>query len=193
MIYTSRELSRVEETQLKERVRAIILKDARSPTRLLEETSLFLHSVERRLPARKRADPAAGRDGELAGKTVLVIDDDVRNIFALTTMLEERGLKVLFAENGRDGLRRLAEERPDLILSDLMMPEMDGFAFLEAARANTLWASIPFVMLSARGDKDAEQQALALGARRYLTKPVDVEALLAIVAHALADGSTSRA
>ena len=122
---------------------------------------------------------------------ILVVEDNELIRAEVATILSLEGFEVVEAENGRDGLRRLAEERPDLILSDLMMPEMDGFAFLEAARANALWASIPFVMLSARGDKDAAEQALALGARRYLTKPVDVEALLAIVAHALGgDAST---
>jgi CheY-like chemotaxis protein len=123
---------------------------------------------------------------------ILVVEDNELIRAEVATILSLEGFEVVEAENGRDGLRRLAEERPDLILSDLMMPEMDGFAFLEAARANTLWASIPFVMLSARADKDAAEQALALGARRYLTKPVDVEALLAIVAHALrGDGESS--
>ena len=118
---------------------------------------------------------------------ILVVEDNELIRAEVATILSLEGFEVVEAENGRDGLRRLAEERPDLILSDLMMPEMDGFAFLEAARANTLWASIPFVILSAHGDKDAAEQALALGARHYLTMPVDVEALLAIVAHALCD------
>jgi CheY-like chemotaxis protein len=114
-----------------------------------------------------------------------VVEDNELIRAEVTTILSLEGFEVMEAENGRDGLRRLAEECPDLILTDLMMPEMDGFAFLQAARANTLWASIPFVILSARSDKDAAEQALALGARRYLTKPVDVEALLAIVTYAL--------
>src|SRR4030095_11937976 len=119
---------------------------------------------------------------------ILVVEDTELIRAEVATILELEGFEVMEAENGRDGLRRLAEERPDLILSDVMMPEMDGFAFLEAARANTLWAGIPFVMLFARYDRAAVEHAMALGARRYLTKPVDVDALLATVSYALGDG-----
>lgn len=121
---------------------------------------------------------------------ILVVEDNELIRAEVATILSLEGFEVVEAENGRDGLDRLAEKRPDLILSDLMMPEMDGFAFLEAARVNTLWASIPFVILSARSDGEAVEQALALGARRYVTKPVDVEALLAIVTYALAGGGS---
>ena len=119
---------------------------------------------------------------------ILVVEDNELIRAEVATILELEGFEVMEAENGRDGLKRLAEDRPDLILSDVMMPEMDGFAFLEAARANALWAAIPFVMLSALDDRDAVEHAMALGARRYLTKPVDVDALLATVSYALGDG-----
>src|SRR5690606_19510013 len=128
---------------------------------LLEETSLFLHSVERRLPARKRPDHASGRDGELTGKTVLVIDDDVRNIFALTTMLEERGLKVLFAENGRDGLELLgAHPEVALVLTDVMMPEMDGYDTMRAIRSNPRYADLPIIALTAKAMKGDREKCL---------------------------------
>jgi len=126
------------------------------------------------------------------GARILVVEDNELIRTEVATILSLEGFEVVEAENGRDGLSRLVEECPDLILSDLMMPEMDGFAFLEAARANSLWASIPFVILSARGDKEAAEQALGLGAQRYLTKPVDVEALLAVVTYALAGDRSVR-
>lgn len=116
---------------------------------------------------------------------ILVVEDNELIRAEVATILTLEGFEVVEAENGREGLRHLAERRPDLILSDLMMPEMDGFAFLEAARANAAWASIPFVVLSARGEQDAAERALALGALRFLTKPVDVEDLLDIVTRSL--------
>lgn len=120
-----------------------------------------------------------------ASACILVVEDNELIRCEVATILSLEGFRVVEAENGRDGLRRLAEGRPDLILSDLMMPVMDGFAFLEAARANVAWAGIPFLVLSARGERDAAERALALGARRYLTKPVAADDLLGFVADAL--------
>jgi CheY-like chemotaxis protein len=132
------------------------------------------------------------------GGRILVVEDNELIRAEVATILSLEGFEVVEAENGRDGLRCLAAARPDLILSDLMMPEMDGFAFLEAARTNALWANIPFVVLSARGEQEAAERALALGARRFLTKPVDVQDLLDIVTRALetapstSDGGSGR-
>jgi CheY-like chemotaxis protein len=116
---------------------------------------------------------------------ILVVEDNELIRVEVATILSLEGFEVVEAENGRDGLRRLAEHRPDLVISDLMMPEMDGFALLAAVRANASWANIPFVVLSARGEHEAAERALGLGARRYLTKPVDVDALLESVVSAL--------
>jgi DNA-binding response OmpR family regulator len=117
---------------------------------------------------------------------ILVVEDNELIRAEVATMLALEGFEVLEAENGADGLRLLAGVRPDLILSDVMMPEMDGLAFLEATRRNARWAAIPFVMLSARGDEATAERALALGAFRYLTKPVAIESLLAAVSDTLA-------
>lgn len=117
---------------------------------------------------------------------ILVVEDNELIRAEVATMLALEGFEVLEAENGADGLRLLADARPDLILSDVMMPEMDGLAFLEATRRNARWATIPFVMLSALGDEATAERALALGAFRYLTKPVDIDALLVAVSATLA-------
>jgi CheY-like chemotaxis protein len=120
-----------------------------------------------------------------AAGRILVVEDNELIRAEVATILALEGFDVVEAENGREALAYLSRARPDLILSDLMMPEMDGFAFLEAAHMNALWATIPFVVLSARGELEAAERALALGASRFLTKPVDVQDLLAIVTDAL--------
>jgi CheY-like chemotaxis protein len=128
-----------------------------------------------------------------AAARILVVEDNELIRAEVTTILSLEGFEVIEAENGRDGLACLAAGLPDLILSDLMMPEMDGFAFLEAARTNARWARIPFVVLSARGEREAAERALALGARRFLIKPVDVQDLLDTVASTLGgDAPASR-
>ena len=117
---------------------------------------------------------------------ILVVEDNELIRAEVATILSLEGFEVLEAENGREGLSRLADSTPDLVLSDLMMPEMDGFALLQAVRTSAAWRHIPFVVLSARGEQAAAQRALALGARRYLTKPVDVTDLLDAVTCSLA-------
>src|SRR3954453_17975967 len=129
IVYTGKELTRREETRLKKYAETIIVKDARSPERLLDETSLFLHRVEARLPQAKRRilEQLHSAEGVFKGKKVLIVDDDVRNVFALTSVLEANGMEVLFADNGRDGINTLnANPDVDLVLMDIMMPEMDG-------------------------------------------------------------------
>ena len=129
IVYTGAELSRKEEAELREYADAIIIKDASSPERLLDETSLHLHRLEARLPADKRRmlERLRNSDAVFQGKKMLLVDDDVRNVFALASLLESRGMEILFAENGKDGIQTLREHPDvDLVLMDIMMPEMDG-------------------------------------------------------------------
>ena len=138
IIYTGKELVTAEETRLRKFAETIIVKDVKSPERLLDETALFLHRVEAKLPEQKRRmlERLHNADAVFAGKHVLIVDDDVRNIFSLTSVLEEHGMNVSFAENGRDAHRDAASERPDfdLVLMDVMMPEMDGYETTRAIR-----------------------------------------------------------
>src|SRR5213076_1248402 len=132
IIYTGKELSQEEETRLRRFADTIIIKDVKSPERVLDETALFLHRVEAKLPEQKRRmlERLHSADAVFAGKRVLIVDDDVRNVFSLTSVLEDHGMAVDFVENGRDALTKLgqtADGTYDVILMDIMMPEMDGF------------------------------------------------------------------
>jgi CheY-like chemotaxis protein len=137
IIYTGKELSAAEDTQLRRYADTIIVKDVKSPERLLDETALFLHRVEAKLPEQKRRmlERLHSADATFEQKTILIVDDDVRNIFSLTSVLESHGMAVLFAENGRDALELLrSNPRVDLVLMDVMMPEMDGYETTRAIR-----------------------------------------------------------
>jgi len=184
VIYTGRDLTRREETRLKRYAEAIIVKDARSPERLLDETSLFLHRVEARMPASKRRmiQQLHSADAVFAGRHVLVIDDDVRNVFALTSALETRGMKVSFAENGRDGIEQLeANPDADLVLMDIMMPELDGYETTRLIRAEDRWAQLPIIALTAKAMRGDRERCISAGASDYITKPVDVDQLLSLM------------
>src|SRR5260370_24793470 len=138
IIYTGKDLTRREETKLRRYAETIVVKDVRSPERLLDETSLFLHRVESRLPEEKRQmlQQLHSADAVFEGKRVLIVDDDVRNVFALASVLESRGLEVLFAETGADALRILEDDpNVDLIVMDIMMPELDGYVTIGRIRA----------------------------------------------------------
>ncbi|MHB0947644.1 MAG: HAMP domain-containing protein [Gemmatimonadaceae bacterium] len=185
IIYTGRELTPQEETRLRQDAETIIIKDVKSPERLLDETALFLHRVESRLPEQKRRmlERLHNEDATFAGKRVLVVDDDVRNIFSLTSVLEDHGMIVSFAENGRDAIR-LLEERPgevDLVLMDIMMPEMDGYETTRAIRAKPELKNLPIIALTAKAMKGDREKAIAAGASDYITKPVDVEQLVSLM------------
>ena len=137
IIYTGKELTQAEETQLRKFAETIIVKDVKSPERLLDETALFLHRVEAKLPEQKRRmlERLHNADAVFAGKRVLVVDDDVRNIFSLTSVLEDHGMQVSFAENGKDAIAMLKRAPDfDLVLMDIMMPEMDGYETTRAIR-----------------------------------------------------------
>jgi CheY-like chemotaxis protein len=184
IIYTARDLSPTDEQQLRRSAQTIVLKTAASLDRLLDETALFLHRVHSRLPEakRKRIERVHQSDNALAGRTVLVADDDVRNVFALASLLERYGLVVLSAENGREALARLeAAPEVSLVLMDIMMPEMDGYAAMRAIRARPQWQQLPIIALTAKAMKGDREQCLAAGASDYITKPVDSDQLLSML------------
>jgi CheY-like chemotaxis protein len=162
----------------------VIVKDVRSPERLLDETALFLHrSVARMSEAQRRM--LAGNydaDGILRGKKVIIIDDDVRNIFALTTVLERHEMIVSFAENGRDGIELLHRvPDTDIVLMDIMMPEMDGYDTTRAIRADARFATLPIITLTAKAMKGDREKCLEAGASDYITKPVDTARLMSML------------
>ena len=184
IVYTGKDLSRQEETELRRFAETIIVKDVRSPERLLDETALFLHRVQANLPQPKRTMLEQSRhdDPVLANKKVLIVDDDVRNIFALTSLLERYQMQIVYAENGRDGIERLAAN-PDvkIILMDVMMPEMDGYAATRAIRQQSQFQALPIIALTAKAMQGDREKCLEAGASDYITKPVDTEQLLSLM------------
>src|SRR6185312_15256941 len=184
IIYTGKDLSQAEVTRLRKFAETIIVKDVKSPERLLDETALFLHRVEARLPEQKRRmlERLHNTDAVFAGKHVLVVDDDVRNIFSLTSVLEAHGMNVSFAENGRDALTTL-DSTPgiDLVLMDVMMPEMDGYETMRAIREKSQFRALPIIALTAKAMKGDREKCIAAGASDYITKPVDTDQLLSLM------------
>jgi CheY-like chemotaxis protein len=184
IIYTGKELSPAEETHLRKFADTIIVKDVKSPERLLDETALFLHRVEAKLPEQKRRmlERLHNTDGVFAGKQVLIVDDDVRNIFSLTSVLEDHGMQVVFAENGRDAIQLLeSAQNIDLVLMDIMMPEMDGYETTRRIRDNQRFKTLPIIALTAKAMKGDREKTIAAGASDYITKPVDTEQLLSLM------------
>ncbi|HEX6588444.1 MAG TPA: response regulator, partial [Longimicrobiales bacterium] len=184
IIYTGRDLSPEEETQLRRYAEAIIVKDVKSPERLLDETALFLHRVEADLPEQKRRilERLHNADVTFEGKKVLIVDDDVRNIFSLTSVLETYGMNVIFAENGRQAIDTLqANPDVDIVLMDVMMPEMDGYEATRAIREMEQFRDLPIIAVTAKAMKGDREKTLAAGASDYVTKPVDTEQLLSLM------------
>ena len=184
IIYTGKDLSRDEETRLRRFAETIIVKDVKSPERLLDETALFLHRVEARLPEQKRRmlEHLHDSDAVFAAKHVLIVDDDVRNIFSLTSVLEQHGMEVSFAENGKDALAKLeANPDVDLVLMDVMMPEMDGYETTRAIRGQSRFRNLPIIALTAKAMKGDREKCIEAGASDYITKPVDTEQLLSLM------------
>ncbi len=184
IVYTGKELTRREETKLKRYAETIVVKDARSPERLLDETSLFLHRVESRLPdsKRKMLEQLHDADAIFLGKKILIVDDDVRNVFALTSALEANGMDVIFAENGREGIETLQRSGDvDLVLMDVMMPELDGYETTQAIRKLPEFAKLPIIALTAKAMKGDRERSIAAGASDYITKPVDTDQLLSLL------------
>jgi CheY-like chemotaxis protein/CHASE3 domain sensor protein len=189
IVYTGRSLTRNEEQRLGRFSKSIIIKDARSPERLLDEVTLFLHQVEATLPAERQRmlKAARAREAALEGRRILVVEDDARNIFALANVLEPKGATVVVARNGREALTALTASREpggqpiDLVLMDVMMPEMDGLTAMREIRRQAVWKDLPIVALTAKAMKDDQEKCLAAGANDYIAKPLDVEKLLSLV------------
>lgn len=189
IVYTGRELSAESEQKLRRYSESIIIKGAKSPERLLDEVSLFLHQVVSELPAeqQKMIRKARHRDALLEGRRILVVEDDVRNVYALTNILEPRGATVEIARNGQEALdllQRFTTEPAaavDLVLMDVMMPVMDGLAATREIRKNPLWKKLPVIVLTAKAMPDDQQRCIEAGANDYMAKPLDVEKLLSLV------------
>jgi CheY-like chemotaxis protein len=189
IVYTGRELTRDEEQRLRRYSKSIIVKDARSPERLLDEVTLFLHQVESQLsPERQQMlKTARNRESALEGRRILVVEDDVRNIFALSSVLEPKGIAVSIARNGLEALDALARASQDasaaidLVLMDIMMPEMDGLTAMREIRKRSEWKNLPIIALTAKAMRDDHEKCLAAGANDYIAKPLDVEKLLSLV------------
>jgi HAMP domain-containing protein/CheY-like chemotaxis protein len=184
IVYTGKELTRREETKLKQFSDAIVVKDASSPERLLDETALFLHRIERKLPQEKRRmlEQLHSADEVFRGKKILIVDDDVRNVFALTSVLEASGMEVLYAENGAEGIELLRRNPEiDLILMDIMMPELDGYETIRAIREDEQFQQLPIISLTAKAMKGDREKSIASGASDYIPKPVDTDQLLSLM------------
>jgi HAMP domain-containing protein/CheY-like chemotaxis protein/signal transduction histidine kinase len=181
VVFTGRELSAEEDARLHTMARSIVVKGVESPERLLDETALFLHRVIGDLPAEKQnmLEKLNSSDEDLVGRTALLVDDDSRNIFALSSVLERRGMKVLTATTGNEAIA-LVEETPELaiVLMDIMMPEMDGYQTIEKIRENKAYRRLPIIALTAKAMKGDREKCLEAGASDYLAKPVNTEQLL---------------
>jgi CheY-like chemotaxis protein len=181
IVFTGKDLSEDDEIQLLRMAESVVLKGVQSPERLLDETSLFLHLVESELPPAKQEMLKRLRqtDEALVEKKVLVVDDDVRNIFALTSLLEQHGLRVVSRENGAEAIALLDEDPEiDAVLMDIMMPEMDGYETMRRIRKNSRHRLLPILALTAKAMKGDREKCLEAGASDYLAKPVNTEQLL---------------
>ena len=184
IVYTARTLSKNDEDALRQYSSSIIVKGARSPERLLDEVTLFLHQVESELPPERQRMLRHSRDREqlFEGRTLLIVEDDVRNIFALSRVLEPRGAKIEIARNGLEALAQLeAHPEIELVLMDVMMPEMDGLEAMRRIRQQSKWASLPIISLTAKAMRDDQEKCLAAGANDYVAKPIDVDKLLSLI------------
>ncbi|WP_243311053.1 response regulator [Fundidesulfovibrio agrisoli] len=181
IVYTGRELTKEEESALRGHAESIIIKGVKSEERLIDETTLFLHQMVKSMPPKKRELIATlyDKDKALRGKTILLVDDDMRNLFALSHVLREHGLNVLKAEDGRKALETLQSgQEVDLVLLDIMMPVMDGYETLAAMRQIPSLAEMPVIALTAKAMLEDRERCIAAGANDYLSKPVDLDRLL---------------
>jgi CheY-like chemotaxis protein len=185
VVHTGRELPKDEVDQMKRLARTVILKDVQSPERLFDETALFLHRNVTKLPAdKRRLVENLHKDGDiLAGKRALIVDDDMRNIFAMTSFLERYDVSISSAENGRDAITMLesGEEDFDVILMDIMMPDMDGYETMRRIRGMEKYRDLPILALTAKAMKGDKEKCIDAGASDYIAKPVDTEHLLSLL------------
>ena len=184
ILYVSRDLSKKDEQHLKRFVQTMNLKEARSIERLLDETALFLHCDLGRLPEAKRAAIQKLHETEtvLKDKKILVVDDDIRNIFAMTSLLERHQMRILSAETGKAALEQL-QSSPDIdvVLMDIMMPEMDGYDTMRAIRKFAKYRALPVIALTAKAMKGDREKCIDAGASDYIAKPVDSAELLSML------------
>ena len=189
IVYTGRDLSHDDEQKLRRYSKSIIVKGAKSPERLLDEVTLFLHRVVAELPPEQQSmlKRAHNRDAVLESRRILIVEDDVRNIYSLTNILEPRGALIQIARNGREALAALEKSKTnldakiDLVLMDVMMPEMDGLTATLEIRKQSEWKKLPIIMLTAKAMKNDQERCLKAGANDYMAKPLDVEKLLSLV------------
>jgi CheY-like chemotaxis protein len=184
IVYTGRNLTHDEEAELMRYSQSIIIKGARSPERLLDEVTLFLHKVETDLSADRQAmlHVSRSRDRVLDGRRVLLVDDDIRNIFSLSSALEHQGLKVDIGRNGFEAIEAL-DKNPDIdvVLMDVMMPGMDGLEATRRIREDARFKKLPVIAITAKAMKDDQEQCLAAGASDYLAKPIDIDRLYSLL------------
>ncbi len=189
IVYTGHDLSAEDEQKLRRYSSSIIIKGAKSPERLLDEVSLFLHQVVAELPAeqQKMIHEARNRDAVLEGRRILIVEDDVRNVYSLANILEPRGAVVEIARNGQEALNALGKQADgaaspiELVLMDVMMPVMDGLEATKRIRLEGRWAKLPIIMLTAKAMPDDQERCLSAGANDYMAKPLDVDKLLSLV------------
>ena len=189
IVYTGRSLTTEQEQKLQRFSKSIIIKDARSPERLLDEVTLFLHQVEASLPPERQRMLLAARDREAAleHRRILIVEDDARNIFALSHLLEPKGVALEIARNGLEALDQLQRSQGspdraiDLVLMDIMMPEMDGLTAITEIRRRREWDTLPIIALTAKAMRDDQERCLAAGANDYIAKPLDVDRLLSLI------------
>ena len=184
IIHSGRELSHEDERKLRRYAESIIIKGVKSPERLLNEVTLFLHLVESNLHPNKQRmiRTAIDKEAMLEGRKVLLVDDDMRNVFSLTSLLAEKNMVVIEAENGKEAIARL-EEHDDIgiVLMDIMMPEMDGYAAMREIRKNPRLANIPIIAMTAKALRGDQEKCMAAGASDYISKPIEVEKLLSLI------------
>jgi CheY-like chemotaxis protein/signal transduction histidine kinase/HAMP domain-containing protein len=184
IIYTGKELTKEEEFKLNKYADSIILKGARSFERLLSETSLFLHQLESDIPEdnRKILKTLHNKESVLENKKILIVDDDMRNVFALSSLLEDKGMLTIVGKDGKEGLQKLKENNDiDLVLMDIMMPEMDGYEATREIRKQSKYEHLPVIALTAKAMKEDREKCIEAGANDYLSKPVDTEKLLSLL------------
>jgi CheY-like chemotaxis protein len=184
VVFTGRELTAEEEAELRRKAKSIVLKGAHSPERLLDETALFLHRAVTRLPPAKQRmlESLHDTDEALAGKRALVVDDDVRNIFALSSLLERHGMTVASASTGQEAIDQLESQSDvQIVLMDIMMPEMDGYETMQRIRRAARYRRLPIIALTAKAMKGDREKCLEAGASDYIAKPVNTNQLLSLV------------
>ena len=184
MVFTGKDLSAEEDERLRRVAKSVVLKGVESPERLLDETALFLHRVIGDLPPAKQRMVRSLHESDeaLRGKNVLVVDDDVRNIFALSSVLERHGMSVVTAGNGQEAIDKVGRRRDiDLVLMDIMMPGMDGYDTMRAIRAQPEPRTLPIIALTAKAMKGDREKCLEAGASDYLAKPVVTDQLLGVL------------